>query len=225
MTPGMGMGWGIPAIPPSSHPMVINPEGAVRDFAEHVLSGDRKNMCTERDAAIIADWCKNDDYKKTIIEVIKARIDLPWPYNYKTLDLLAACPLEMAVELLDKVKGLAEAAGSVEGSAHLHKTGKALLDMAEKEKAKMDEDEAKKRQKAIMAMWGGLWANNGYKVPGALAQAGWGGWQYPYQMVGPPGVPAQGNVEWKSNAPEGWQGYVLAPVPLYRGPIVGWPKI
>ena len=197
---------------PLPSPMFVNPEGAIRDFTEHVLSGDRRNMCTERDAAIIGDWCKNENYKKIIMEVIEARIDLAWPYNYKVLDLLGACPLGMVVEMTGKVKGLAESASGVEGAADLKKIGKALLDKAEKEKGKMDEEEAKKRQEAIKAMWGGLWANDGFRYPAGLAQPGWTGWQHPYQYVGAPGVPAQAAaVEWRSKAPEGWAPYVCYP--------------
>jgi len=75
------------------------------------------------------------------------------------------------------------------------------------ELGKQEVEEMKKKEEAVMAMWGGMWANNGFVQP-QLAQQGWGGWPYPYSAAGiAPGVPHP-QVEWKSKAPEGWQPYV-----------------
>ena len=241
MLPGMwgsGMSYGIPAIPPSAKwvqqtarrgraaadasPLITDPAGAIRDFTEHATNADRKQMCTVWDLQCLADWGKDEEHRKAIMGVIKARLDLPWPHNYKALDVLSVMPVSEYVGLIDKLKGIADSPASVEGAAELKKIVKPILEKAEGEKKKAEEEEMKKRQDAITAMWGGLWANGGAKAPGGLAQAGWYGWQYPYQVV--PGVPAQAQISWNSKAPEGWTPYVLAPVSYGSYPVLGWPR-
>lgn len=230
------IGYGIPSIPPSSKyvysstafktndsPLIVDPVGAIRDFTEHATNADRQSLCDVWDLQCLTDWGKDEAHRKTIMEVIKSRLDLPWPHNYKALDVLAVMPLSEAVALHDKLKALSETPASTEGAAELKKIVKPILEKVEAEKKKAEEEDFKKKQEAISAMWGGLWANDqAAKAPGGLAAAGWYGWQYPYQVV--PGVPAQAQVGWNSKAPEGWSPYVSAPVPLGNCPILGWPR-
>lgn len=227
------IGYGIPSIPPSSKyaldsshvsteysPLIVDPAGAIRDFAEHATNADRQRLCDVWDLKCLEDWGKDESHRKTIMEVVKSRLDLPWPHNYKALDVLAVMPLSESLALIDKLKSISELPASTEGGAELKKAVKPILDKAEAEKKKNEEEEFKKKQEAISAMWGGLWANDhAAKAPGGLAAAGWYGWQYPYQVV--PGVPAQAQVGWNSKAPEGWSPYVLAPVPLGNYPNMG----
>lgn len=179
-------------------------------------------MCTVWDLKCLEDWGKDESHRKIIMEVIKSRLDLPWPHNYKALDVLSVMPLGELVGLIDKIKAFSESANTVEGGAELKKLAKPILTKAEEEKKKVEEEEMKKKQEAITAMWGGLWANDPARANGGLAAAGWYGWQYPYQVV--PGVPAQAGVGWNTKAPEGWSPYVLAPVPLGNYPVLGWPR-
>lgn len=240
--------YGIPAIPPSAKyasrtllplsrrsvatmqklyvlslsPLVVDPMGAIRDYTEHATNADPKQLCDVWALKCLEDWAKDDAYRKVIIEVISSRLDLPWPHNYKALDILGVMPLGSTLELYDKVKALAEAPSSVVGGAELKKLAKPLADKADEERKKQEEQEMNKRQAAIAAMWGGLWADNATNAPAGLTAAGFYGWQYPYQVV--PGVPAQAPVQWTSKAPEGWTPYVLAPVPLGNCPVLGWPR-
>ena len=245
--PGMGfvphnLQYAIPAIPPSSKyvstppyliatpliypsPLIIDPAGAIRDFAEHAASGDRKQMCTVWDLKCLEDWGKDEEHRKVIMEVVKSRLELGWPYNYKALDILSVMPVGEMAGLIDKIRSFAQAPTSMEGAAELKKMAKPILEKAEGEKKKMEEEDAKKKQEAITAMWGGLWANSNNEQAGqtaGLAAAGYYGWQYPYQMV--PGVPAQSGVQWQGKPPDGWQPWVMAPVPLANYPIMGWPR-
>lgn len=215
--------YAIPAILPSSSPFVSNPEGAIRDLTEHVTNGDRDQMCDSHRLQWFAEWGKNADHRKIIMDVLKVRMDLVWPYNYKALDILSVMPVSELPGLQEKLTKMNEGTG--EGAAELKKVLKPLLEKAAAEKKKQEEEEMKKREAAVLQMWGGLWANDGYKHP-ALAGYGWGGFPYPYSGVGiVPGIslPPPG-VEWKSKAPEGWQGYVLIPVPIsYSLPILPYP--
>ena len=170
----------------------------------------------------LEDWGKDENRRKIILEVLKARLDLPWPQNYKAIDVLNVMPAGSLVDFIDKLKTFAESPNTVVGATELKKIAKPVLEKAENEKKKTEEEEMKKRQEAIASMWGGLWADNLVKAPGALASAGFYGWQYPYQVV--PGVQAQSSVTWQSKAPEGWTPYVLAPVPLGNYPVLGWPR-
>lgn len=213
-------------------PTVVNPAEAIRDYTEHVISGDRRAMCSEGDKRNLEEWGKNDEYRKAIMAVIKARLDLPWPYNYKALDALSCMPVSEMAAVLDKTTKLAEVAASVEGAQHLKQMAKGVVEKGKKEKDRVEEEEAKKRMAAVAEMWGGLWSNQPTAQSAAqvgMMQQGWGGWPYPW--AGPPGVAmpqmASGGgmgmgmgPAWNSKAPEGWTPWVVTPVPMSGGG--GW---
>jgi hypothetical protein len=197
--------YAVPAILPSSNPLIQNPEGAIRDFVEHCTNGDRTSLCDANQLKWFEEWAKNVDYRKIIMDVLKTRLDLGWPYAYKALDILAVMPAGELVGLNEKITKLNEGTG--EGSAENKKLIKPMLEKIKGEIGKQEAEEMKKKEEAVMAMWGGMWANNGFVQP-QLAQQGWGGVPYPYSAAGiVPGVPHP-QVEWKSKAPEGWQPYV-----------------
>lgn len=205
--------YAIPAILPSNNPLVSNPEGAIRDFVEHCTNGDRHALCDANQLEWFKEWAKNDEYRKLIMDVVKARLDLGWPYNYKALDILTVMPIGEIMGVQDKLGKLAEGAG--EGSVEVKKLAKPLVDKAKAEATRLEGEEMQKKEAAVLAMWGGMWANNGYTYP-QLSAAGWGGFRYPFSAAGiPPGV-APPPVEWKSKAPEGWQPYVLFSLPAFR---------
>lgn len=207
--------YAVPAILPSPNPLVSNPEGAIRDFVEHCTNGDRTSLCDANQLEWFKEWAKNDDYRKLIMDVLKTRLDLGWPYNYKAIDILAVMPVSELLPLAEKLGKLAEASG--EGSAEVKKVVKPLVDKVKAEAAKAEVEEMKKKEAAVLAMWGGMWANDGYRYP-QLAASGWGGFPYPYSAAGiVPGV-APPPVEWISKAPEGWQTYVSFP-PRYPGTV------
>lgn len=137
------------------------------------------------------------------MEVVKSRLDLPWPYNYKALDLLSIMPLPDLIPLAEKLKVLSEAASPMEGAGELKKLAKPLYEKAMVEQGKVDEEEARKKQDAIAAMWGGLWAND----VGRPNRSGWGDWgeqwYYPWAQL-PPGVAANADMQMAGRRPEGW---------------------
>ena len=201
--------YAIPAILPSSNPLVSNPEGAIRDFVEHCTNGDRTNLCDANQLEWFKEWAKNDDYRKLIMEVLKVRLDLGWPYNYKALDILAMMPPGELVSVADKLGKLGEGTG--EGHAEFKKLVKPLLEKVKAEQGKQEAEAMKAKEAAVLAMWGGIWANDGYRQP-QLAAGGWGGYPYPYSAAGiPPGI-APPPIQWHSKAPEGWQAYVTPPL-------------
>jgi hypothetical protein len=185
--------------------LFLDPASGLRDYIERALSADRRTMCSEADRLNIAEWSKVESNRKVIMEVIKSRLDLGWPYSYKALDLLSIMPLAELIPLHDKLKAFNDSANTVEGHSDLKKAAKPLLDKVEGEKKKIEEEEVKKKQEAILQMWGGLWTNEA----GKTGVTPWGGYQYPYQVV--PGVPAQAGVPWMGQPPSGWQPWVLTP--------------
>ncbi|ORY34700.1 hypothetical protein BCR39DRAFT_556212 [Naematelia encephala] len=202
--------YGIPQIPPSSHPMVVDPALAIRDYTEHALNGDRRSMCDETSKKLLESWSKTDEYRAVIVDVVKTRLDLGWPYNYKALDILSFMPLGDITGLYDKLKALSESPASVEGAAELKKAAKPFVDKVDAEKKKAEDEEASKKQQAIAAMWGGLWADDATRRQAQIASAGWGGWPYPWLQA--PGVSAQA-VAWPGKGPEGWQPSSITPMP------------
>jgi hypothetical protein len=195
--------------------LVTNPAGAIRDYAEHVMSGDRRSMAPAEDIKRLEEWCKNEEYRKVIVEVVKSRLDLGWPYNYKALDVCGVIPVGDLLGLLEQLTKLNESAASVEGAAEIKKLAKPLVDKANGEKKKQEEEEFAKQQAAIAAMWGGLWHNAPAQAQLQLGNAGWGGYPYPYNMV--PGT-AAAVPPWQAvidalGTPEGWTPWVLQPYP------------
>lgn len=121
--------------------LVTNPAGAIRDYAEHVMSGDRRSMAPAEDVKRLEEWCKNEEYRKVIVEVVKSRLDLGWPYNYKALDVCGVLPVGDLLGVLEQLTKLNESAASVEGAAEIKKLAKPLVDKANGEKKKQEEEE------------------------------------------------------------------------------------
>lgn len=169
-------------------------------------------MAPQREMKILEDFVKNEEYKKVILEVIKARLELGWPYNYKALDVLSLVDPGDLLPLLDSISKLHESPPGTEGGPELKKLAKPLVEKANGEKAKQEEEAAKKQQEAIAAMWGGLWHN----APPAQAPVHAAGWTWAYPWAGPPGVAAAGAAvpAWNGVPPEGWTPWVLTPVPM-----------
>ncbi len=168
-------------------------------------------MCDPRAVECVRLWtAENEPQRKVIMDVIKSRLDLGWPYNYKALDLLGVMPVTELTPLVEKLKSFTETPPANEGSADLKKISKPLYEKAMVEVRKAEEEEARKRQEAITAMWGGLWAN---QVGRPLAAERWEGWNYPWSEI-PPGIGAQAHMQWTGSAPEGWYPYVPEPKPI-----------
>ena len=177
-------------------------------------------MCDSRAIEWFKTWSEHPNQRKVIMDVIKDRLDFGWPYNYKSLDLLSIMPTTELTPLADKLKGFSESAASVIGSAELRKISKPLVDKVNVEIRKAEEEDARKRQDAITALWGGLWANHiGQPVPRQMP--GWDGWQWSWDAV-PSGVAPPGQTQGSGRSPEGWQPWVFTPYPTYS-PTVRWP--
>ncbi|WVF68510.1 hypothetical protein IAT40_003277 [Kwoniella sp. CBS 6097] len=194
----------------ATSPLITNPEGAIRDFAEAMTNGNRDIGPDDRELGWLEEWAKNEAYLKVIMEVIKARIELNWPYNYKALLILGKMPAGELVGLAEKLGKLNDAPATMEGAKHLKELAKPLNEKAKAEIAKKEEADAKAKQEAIQAMWGGLWANNSYTAP-ALQSAGWMGWPYPYSV--PPGVARGAMGEWAGKPPDGWKPTPITALP------------
>ncbi|KAK4684333.1 hypothetical protein P7C73_g5852, partial [Tremellales sp. Uapishka_1] len=230
--PGAGYGaygpsamFALPAIPPSSSPFVTNPEAAVRDMVEHATGADPSNLARKEELDLLKEMAKNDDHRKIIMAVIKGRLDLPWPYNYKALDVLENMPAGEILDCKDKLEKLATLATTVYGAPELKRKANPLVEKAKTEATRKEEEDAKKQQETIAAMWGGLWSN-----PPRAAADQWSGWPYPYGS--PPGVAAAQSMAWPGRPQEGWNPWVTTctpyPQPSYSyyppPPIVyGWP--
>ncbi|RXK37961.1 hypothetical protein M231_04747 [Tremella mesenterica] len=218
------------AVPATSPPLVSgmynqygDPSSFVRDHLTRITGGNSHETFGPQDDWFIDELMKHDDHKKIIYEVCKERLGLGWPYCYKAMQVLEHAPNPDLLQFTDALNKLNESAATVLGSAEIKKKAKPLLDKAKSEAAKKEAEEAKKKQEAIAHMWGGMWANDGYKAP-ALYNAGWQGFPWPYVNM-PPGVQAAAQVDWNSKAPAGWNSYVLLPVvtPNRAIPIWGWP--
>ncbi|KAK8849723.1 hypothetical protein IAR55_005058 [Kwoniella newhampshirensis] len=204
-----GQLWAVPQMLPSSNPFIANPEGAIRDMAEHDTNGDSDLGPDDTHLNWYETWAKDEESRKIIMDVIKARLELQWPYNYKALLLLAKMPDSEIVNLHEKLGKLADSPDSVKGAKYLKELAKPLLEKAKAEIAKKEEEEGKKKQEAIMAMWGGLWANNNF-APSALQVGGYLGWPYPYTM--PPGTVAHLG-GWNGKPPDGWNPTPITALP------------
>ncbi|WVO17178.1 hypothetical protein L204_104870 [Cryptococcus depauperatus] len=208
--------WGPPAgywaLPGSSYPstMTNNPQGVIRDMTTSDTNAAPDVGPDDSRLAWYEDWGKNEEYCKIIMDVLKSRLALEWPYNYKALLILGKMPVGAIVTVHDQVAKLADVADAVRGAEHLKKLAKPIFEKSSAEKKKQEDEANKKKAEAITAMWGGLWTNNSYTAP-ALASAGWNGWPYPYPM--PPGVAEQLASQWKGKNPEGWQPAPITALP------------
>lgn len=173
-------------------------------------------MCDETHKNYIGEWAKNAEYRKIIMGVVKARLDLAWPYNYKALDILSIMPSSELAALHEKLKSFSEGASTIEGGAELKKIVKPILKKAEEEMKTAEAEDMAKKQEAMLSMWGGIWANN---TPAPAMQN-----MNMYGWAGPPGLPAHA-MGYQTKAPDGWTPYVMVPVPRggFHNPMYGLP--
>ncbi|WWC73643.1 uncharacterized protein I206_107615 [Kwoniella pini CBS 10737] len=190
----------------SSSPWLMDAEAMVRDFTEKRTDGSRELQPSDDDLRWFAEWAKKDDERKIIMDILKSRLELSWPANYKALVVLSAMPEAELVGLEEKLGKLAESVPPIEGAKYIKEAAKPLHEKAKAAMAEKEAEEMAKKQAAIQAMWGGLWANDAYHAP-ALQYGGYMGWPYPYAM--PPGVARAPAAEWPGKPPEGW-----TPVPI-----------
>ncbi|OCF61822.1 hypothetical protein L486_01484 [Kwoniella mangroviensis CBS 10435] len=187
-------------------PWVNDTESMVRDYVEKETNGNRQTGPGDNELAHFERWAKNDDFKKVIMDVLKARLELDWPHNYKALTILGKMPEGELEGLVEKLGKLADSAQTVEGFKFIKELAKPLHEKAKAALAKKEEEEMKKKQADIQAMWGGLWANDGYITP-TLQYGGYMGWPYPYNA--PPGIARAAMAEWPGKPPDGWSPYVI----------------
>jgi hypothetical protein len=102
----------------------------------------------------IKTWCESEDSRKAIMSVLEERLTQPWPCNYKALDVLDQMPAPALISIMGKLKDLTNKSGD-EGK-HLKGLAQPLLKKAQKAKDEKDAEEAKKREAAVAAAWGGL---------------------------------------------------------------------
>ncbi|WWC92853.1 uncharacterized protein L201_007814 [Kwoniella dendrophila CBS 6074] len=195
----------------STSPWISNPQGMVRDLAEAMTNGNRDLGPSDDELGWIEGWGKKEGERKIIMEVIKSRIELGWPYNYKALLLLGKMPESELGGLEEKLGKLADSAQSVVGFKSIKELAKPLWEKAKAELAKKEEEEMKKKQAAIQAMWGGLWANDSYQQPTLQQYGGFMGWPYPY--AAPPGVARNAYGNWSGKPPEEWSQTPVTALP------------
>ena len=154
----------------------------------------------------------NLNARKVIIEVVKARLDMGWPYNYKALDLLGVMPVGEVVGLSDKLRAITETPPSTKGSSELKTIAKPLLERAMAQIERVEEEEARRKQDAIAAMWGGIWANEVGR-PAAVLGNRWDSWPSCFGRVRGDET-AQARAQGIGQGSEGWQPCVIVPTPL-----------
>ncbi|WVW86877.1 hypothetical protein I302_108932 [Kwoniella bestiolae CBS 10118] len=195
-------------MPPSI--WVDDPDSGVRDYTERCTNAGRMVGPDDRELKWFEQWGKNVDTRKVIMDVLKGRLELDWPQNYKALIILGKMPEGELEGLEEKLGKLADSAQTVEGFKHIKELAKPLHEKAKAGLAKKEEEEMKKKQAAIQAMWGGLWANDGYTAP-ALQYGGWKGWPYPYDA--PPGIARAAAAQWPGKPPDGWIPTAITALP------------
>lgn len=146
--------------------------------------------------------------RKIILEVLKSRLNLSWPCNYKALDVLSNLPADCLVGMLDQLSEFASPAAGVYGADELKKVTNTFIEKVKAEKAKKEAEEFEKKQKEVSAMWGPLWTNSPPvpAFPGHICFPTTAHRPVPYPYV-PPGISCP-PVTWPNGAPEGWSTWV-----------------
>ena len=135
-------------------------------------------MCEVHDLECLKAWADRLELRIIIMDVVKARLDLGWPYNYKALDVLSHMPVSELGPLTERLKALSDAPAWTEGATNLRLLAKPLLEKAMIEtwraEVKAEEEAAKAKQEAAAAMWGRMWSDHGMYPPARTnAQEGW----------------------------------------------------
>lgn len=183
-------------------------KAAVKEYVQ-IATNDADTEPDSTQLELIETWLADKDYEKEIIGVLKERLDSGWPFNYKALLVCKKLKDAQAIDLIDKVTPLTKMGNTTQGATHVRKEAKPLLDRATKAKNAKEAEEAKKRQDAIMTMWGGLWHDQPQQRPTTLTfpvNALPPGWTWPYSSNPPGYMPAPS--PWVGKGPDGWTGCV-----------------
>lgn len=183
-------------------------KAGVREYVQ-IATNDTNAEPDATQLALIEGWAADKDYEKEIVSALKERLDQGWPFNYKALVVCGKLKAAQLIDLIDKLTPLTKLGASIAGAEHVRKLAKPLLDKASKAKSAKEAEEAKKRQEAIMQMWGGLWHNQHQDKPGSLTfpmSAVPPGWTWPYSSNPPGYAPAPS--PWTGKGPDGWSGCV-----------------
>lgn len=183
-------------------------KAAVKEYVQ-VTTNDTDAEPDATQLALIETWLGDKDYEKEIIGVLQERLEHDWPFNYKALVVCGKLKDAQLIDLIDKLTPLTKLSNAAQGATHIKKLAKPLFDKGNKAKSAKEAEEAKKRQDAIMQMWGGLWHNQPQERPPTLTfpmSAVPPGWSWPYSS-NPPGY-APATSPWVGKGPDGWTGCV-----------------
>lgn len=181
----------------------------VRQLTQLYTNGDdSQSLADAHQIDGIVTLAKDETKRKIILEVLKGRLALQWPYNYRALDIMANLAPEHLVGMLDDISKYASPAAGVLGGEHLKAVTNSFIDKVKAAKAKKEADEFEKKQKEMMAMWGPLWTNQPAApvYPAHLCFPHTASQPVAYPYV-PPGLSCP-PVTWSSRAPEGWTSWV-----------------
>ncbi|GMK55086.1 hypothetical protein CspeluHIS016_0201420 [Cutaneotrichosporon spelunceum] len=190
-------------------------EEGLRSLVQLFTTGDDQSLAETQQIKTLATLAKDESKRKIILEILKGRLALDWPYNYRALDILFYFEPEHLIGLLDDISKYANPADGVWGGEHLKAVTNTFIDKVKAAKAKKEAEEFDKKQQEIMAMWGPLWTNQPAApvYPGHLFFPHTASQPVPYPYV-PPGLGCP-PVAWSSSAPVGWTSTKVKPPPAH----------
>ncbi|BEJ12410.1 hypothetical protein CspHIS471_0208700 [Cutaneotrichosporon sp. HIS471] len=185
-------------------------EEGLRSLVQLYTGGDdAAGLADAQQIEALVTLAKDESKRKIILEILKGRLALDWPYNYRALDILSNLEPEHLIGLLDDISKYASPAAGVLGDEHLKTVTNSFIEKVKAARAKKEADEFDKKQKEMMAVWGPLWTNQPAApvYPAHLFFPHTASQPVPYPYV-PPGLNCP-PVTWSSRAPEGWTSWVL----------------
>ncbi|CAK9784544.1 hypothetical protein CC85DRAFT_299990 [Cutaneotrichosporon oleaginosum] len=184
-------------------------EEGVKSYIQWFTNDDQtRDLAHPGDIQNIVSLAKDEGKRKIILEVLKSRLGLGWPYNYRALDILSNLDPTYLIGMLDDISKFASPAAGVFGGEQLKLVTNTFIDKVKAAKKKKEDDELAKKHAEMMAMWGPLFTNEPAKpvYPAHLFFPHTASRPVPYPYV-PPGLNCP-PVTWANTAPEGWTSWV-----------------
>lgn len=127
---------------------------AIKEIVKSETGPSMEGMTQHYIIGYIKTWIESEDSRKAIMSVVTERLGQPWPCNYKALDILTLMPVGELSGVFGKLTELSKKEG--EEGKHLKALAEPLIKKVQAEKDKKAAEEAKKREAAVAAAWGGL---------------------------------------------------------------------